>query len=166
MLLVCPARLLFRCTGVLCRTWVLDCTRIFSGTWIFCRTRILGCTRVPGSHLLFRHESLFLPCLHGLVDLWGQRGYVGVKIEVFLRIWIHWLTAKEDGVSEVVHHANGGHKPRCCPARIMEGCISESWDLDVHPIASGIYRRSTDSPSARMTSGAAEFVEELSTSGD
>src|SRR3990170_1093701 len=129
-------------------------------------TGVFSCTRVPRSHLLFCREPLLFPGLHGLIDLGRQRGDVSIKIDVLLRVWIHWLTAKEDGVSEVVHGTNGGHKPRCRPARIMESRASEAGDLDVHPIPRSIHRRPTNRPPSRMTPRTAELVEELLTSAN
>ena len=93
------ARLLF-----LGSAWILWRTRIFCGTGI-------GCAGVRAGHLLFRNQSLCLPSFHRLVDLRSQRRYVSVQVNVFLRVWIHWLTAKEDGVSQVVHRPYRCHEP-------------------------------------------------------
>src|SRR5574341_1511138 len=89
-------------TGVFSRTGILCCAGILRRARILRRTGISR-ARVPASHLLFRHQPLLLPGLHSFVDLGSQRGYVRIEIDVLLRVRVHWLTAKEDGVSEVIH---------------------------------------------------------------
>jgi len=152
-------------TGILRCTWVSGSTRIFRCTWIGCAW-VFRRTRVSSSHLFLNLDSLLLPRLHGLINLWSERSHVGVEIHVFLRVGIHWLTAKENGVSEVVHDANGRQEPRGSPTRIMQSGSPKSRDLNIHPVPGRIHGRTTDGPSSGVTTSTSKLIVALLTPSD
>ena len=157
------ARILLRFGGtrVFRRTWVFGCARIFGCAWVLDCARVFrraGITRVAGITLTcnFGHHrlALFFPAQHFSFDFGSQRRDIGIQVHVFLGIGIHRLTAEKDGVSKVIHHADGGGKPGHGEPGVMHGRALQSRNGNGHPLTGYIDRGPPNGAAARMATSA------------